>query len=355
MITLERLQTVLAQFSKLSIGLVGDLFLDRYLELDDDLHELSIETGLEAYQITRIRNSPGALGTIMNNLAALGVGRMTPVTVLGDDGQAYDLSRALASMPVDQSHIIRDPARLTPTYTKPLRRAPKGGWAELNRLDLRNCAPLGAETEAKLLAELTAVFDATDGLIVLDQVNEEGWGVIGPAVDEHLAKLAARSPDKLMFIDSRAHIAQFRCGTLKPNVHECLAALGAKSKQGVPDAVPTIEASTEAARRFAELTGCPLYCTMSERGMLVVEADATGGAGGKTTVAAGYQVHGPIDPVGAGDSATAGIVSALLAGATRVEAAAVGNLTASITVQQLGTTGTATPAQLVARWQETHG
>jgi sugar/nucleoside kinase (ribokinase family) len=59
--------------------------------------------------------------------------------------------------------------------------------------------------------------------------------------------------------------------------------------------------------------------------------------------------------VGAGDSATAGIVSALLAGATRLEAAAVGNLVASITVQQLGTTGTASPAQVLARWQAVYG
>jgi bifunctional ADP-heptose synthase (sugar kinase/adenylyltransferase) len=273
---------------------------------------------------------------------------MTPVTVLGDDGQAYDLLRALSAMPVDPSHIVRDPARLTPTYTKPLRRAPKGGWAEFNRLDLRNCAPLSEQTEAKLLAELTTVFDATDGLIVLDQVNEEGWGVVGPAVREHLNHLAARSPEKLIFIDSRAHIARFRCGTLKPNVHECLAALGAASKQGVPDAVPSIEVAMHAAKRFAQQTGCPLYCTMSERGMLVVEGE------GEATLAPGYPVSGPIDPVGAGDSATAGIVSALLAGANRVEAAAVGNLTASITVQQLGTTGTATPEQLIARWREAH-
>ena len=118
----------------------------------------------------------------------------------------------------------------------------------------------------------------------------------------------------------------------------------------MPDAVPPeVEAATAAASRFAQQTGCPLYCTMSERGMLVVDA------AGQATLAPGYPVSGPIDPVGAGDSATAGIVSALLAGADRVEAAAVGNLTASITVQQLGTTGTASPAQLVARWQETHG
>jgi sugar/nucleoside kinase (ribokinase family) len=65
-------------------------------------------------------------------------------------------------------------------------------------------------------------------------------------------------------------------------------------------------------------------------------------------------VEGPIDSTGAGDSATAGAVSALAAGATLPEAALVGNLVASITVQQLATTGTAQPEELVPRlaiWQ----
>lgn len=66
----------------------------------------------------------------------------------------------------------------------------------------------------------------------------------------------------------------------------------------------------------------------------------------------GFPVSGPIDVVGAGDSATSGIVAALLSGASDLEAATVGNLVASITVQQIGTTGTASPAQVVARWRE---
>ncbi|MBI2823470.1 MAG: carbohydrate kinase [Planctomycetia bacterium] len=338
MISLERLESVLAALPTRSIGLVGDLFLDRYLEIDPELRELSIETGLEAYQVTRIRNSPGALGTIINNLAALGVGRLVPVTVLGDDGQGYDLLAALRTMSVDTAHVIQDAKRLTPTYTKPLVRTERSTWRELNRLDLRNRTPVSAVTRQRLLEELDAVFEATDGLIVLDQVNEEDWGVIGPAVREHLAQLARRRPEKLMFIDSRAHIARFRFGTLKPNVHECLAALGRGDA-----ADPLV-----AARDFARLTGCPLYCTLAERGILVADGQ------GEATLAAGYPVEGPVDSVGAGDSATAGIVSALLAGATRVEAAAVGNLVASITVQQLGTTGTASPRQVEERWRQVH-
>lgn len=62
-------------------------------------------------------------------------------------------------------------------------------------------------------------------------------------------------------------------------------------------------------------------------------------------------VSGPIDIVGAGDSASAGIVCALIAGATNAEAAVLGNLCAGVTIRKLGTTGTASPEE-VARLLE---
>ena len=343
MITLERLETLLAGFPKLKIGLLGDLFLDRYLDIDPEMYELSIETGLEAYQVTRIRNYPGALGTVMNNLAALGVGRLVPIACLGDDGQADDLVRALGSLPVDPKHLVRDSARITPTYTKPMKRAGDGTWHELNRLDLRNKAALSHATEDRLIAELKLVFAATDGLIVVDQVNEPNWGTVTCRVREELGRLSRSAPEKLVFCDSRAQIGAFDFGVLKPNVGECLAALDlpAESKH---DPV----AARAAAVELSKHTGRPLFCTLGEKGSLVVEPE------GSAVEVPGYPVSGPVDTVGAGDSSTAGTVASLLAGASRVEAAAIGNLVASITVQQLGTTGTANPAQLRARWRETH-
>jgi sugar/nucleoside kinase (ribokinase family) len=63
-------------------------------------------------------------------------------------------------------------------------------------------------------------------------------------------------------------------------------------------------------------------------------------------------VKGEIDIVGAGDSTSAGTVSALCSGANLVEAAQVGQLVASITVQQIGTTGVATREQVLRRLHE---
>jgi len=62
-------------------------------------------------------------------------------------------------------------------------------------------------------------------------------------------------------------------------------------------------------------------------------------------------VRGPIDIVGAGDAAMAGIASALCAGATVPEAAQVGCLAAGVTIQQIGTTGTASREQILQTWE----
>jgi rfaE bifunctional protein kinase chain/domain len=339
MISLERLDLLLERFPSLTIGLVGDLFLDRYLEIDPELQELSIETGLEAYQVTQVRNSPGALGTVINNLAALEVGQLVPVSVLGDDGQAYDLRKSLDAMPVDRAHLMTDPERNTPTYTKPMKRDDKGTWRELNRLDLRNRRPLRAEVEKELIERIGEVFQRTDGLIVLDQVNEEGWGVVTPKVRQALGQLAREHPQKLMFIDSRAHLACFDFGTLKPNEHECLWALGGAGASNAAD-LP------QAAQALARRTGQDVYCTCGARGIYVA------GGNGSGALVPAVAVKGPIDTVGAGDSVTSGIVSALLAGAAPIEAAAIGNLVASITIRQLGTTGTARRDEVRAVCQE---
>src|SRR5438105_1292809 len=115
------IERILGRLSLLRIGVLGDLFLDRYLDIDAALTEPSIETGLDAYQVVRVRSYPGAAGTIINNLVALGVGTVLPIAVVGDDGEGYELRQALGRMTaVDCSSIYGDPGRRTPTYTKPI-------------------------------------------------------------------------------------------------------------------------------------------------------------------------------------------------------------------------------------------
>lgn len=341
MIAREELERLLAKFAGLRIGLLGDLFLDRYLEIDAGRREQSIETGLEAYQVTAVRNAPGALGTVMNNLAALGVGQLVPVTVLGDDGHADDLMRSVARLPaaVETRFIVRRSERLTPTYTKPLRREAAGTWTELNRLDVRSREPLSAAAQQDIESHVEQAYPKCDGWIVLDQIPETDCGVVNRRVRELLDRLAARYPTKPLLIDSRCHLGDFQCGSLKGNRAEFLAAVGAP-----PEAEASVveAAATELARR----TGRTSYCTIGDAGILVSPAS------GQPQRVPGFPAPGPVDIVGAGDSATSGIITALLSGAEERTAALLGNLVASITVQQIGTTGVASPAQVLERWQQ---
>ena len=86
--------------------------------------------------------------------------------------------------------------------------------------------------------------------------------------------------------------------------------------------------------------GAPVFVTCGERGILVSDP--------AVTLVPTLKATGPIDPTGAGDSVSAGAVLSLTSGATPAEAALIGNLVASITIKQLGTTGSATPDQVRA-------
>src|SRR5437660_592835 len=139
------IEQILGRLPALRIGVLGDLFLDRYLDLDAALTEPSLETGLDAYQVVRVRSYPGAAGTVINNLAALGVGRIDAVAVIGDDGEGHELRQALHALRVvNTDHVVNWDGRRTPTYTKPMLCEPGKPARELNRLDIKNRTPTPA-------------------------------------------------------------------------------------------------------------------------------------------------------------------------------------------------------------------
>lgn len=338
--TPQRLDEILERASRLKIAVVGDIMLDKYLDIDRRLAETSLETGREAHQVTAIRCYPGAGGSVAQKLAALGLQCVPVVTVLGTDGEGYDLKAALQRDGIDTQRIIESSDRRTATYTKPMVNEPDRPPYELDRLDIRNHRPLGRELENQVMALLNRHIDQFDGVVVVDQVPEQNCGVITDRVRQFLENMAAVHPSKVFFVDSRSRVGQFRNMITKPNRSELAEAAGLRSA-----AVANAEEIRVAAGKLINHTGRPALVTMGPDGLLVVQPEAT-------ELVPGYQVSGPIDICGAGDSVTAGAATALCAGATLPEAALLGNIVASITIQQIGVTGTATPQQVRSRLRE---
>src|SRR5947208_14017633 len=88
-----------SRYPSLRVAVIGDFCLDRYLEIDSAKKELSLETHLPVYNVVNVRGQPGGAGTILNNLVALGIGKICPVGFCGEDGEGYELQRALQKLP----------------------------------------------------------------------------------------------------------------------------------------------------------------------------------------------------------------------------------------------------------------
>lgn len=344
---LNRLDMILVQFAQTKVLVVGDYFLDKYLIIDQALAEPSLETGLDAHQVVEVRTSPGAAGTVTNNLRAMGV-EVTAVGVVGDDGEGFELLRGLDATGVDVDGLVIRTDRFTPTYTKPMLRGRGGATRELNRLDIKNRGPLPREAEDQVIRALRGMLPRVHGVIIADQVPEENCGVITERVRDELSALAQTYGEVAFIADSRERIGLFRDVLIKPNAREAARAVESNVQwRGDPD--PEWELDRDliesAGARLYRRTGQPVFLTLGSRGILVFHAEGP-------TLAPAVQPRGPIDIVGAGDAAMAGITAALCAGATIAEAADLGCLAAGVTVRQLGTTGTASRRQMLELWRE---
>ena len=336
-----RLQELLAGFPRLRLAVVGDFFLDKYFDIEPSLGELSVETGRIAHQVMAIRHSPGVAGTVVGNLAALGAGTLYAVGLTGDDGDGYELRRDLAALGCDTGHLHQVPQRMTSTYLKPHDRTDPSLAGEHSRYDVKNRATPPLDAQRQVIRSLEALLPRLDALIVADQAEERDCGVITALVRDALAEVVCRHPHVVFWADSRRRIREFHGLIIKPNQYEAVG-----HENPVPGDEVRLEQIIAALPALRTAAGAPVCVTRGPAGMVVADDDIT--------VVPGVRVEGPVDPTGAGDSATAGAVLALSAGATLAEAALVGNLVASITIQQLATTGTARPDELAPRlalWQ----
>jgi rfaE bifunctional protein kinase chain/domain len=331
-----RLEVLLTAVASLRIGVVGDLALDAYWYADMTLSHLSRETPHFPRPIVRETYSPGAGANVADNLVALGVGGVPVLSVLGEDWRGERLRQVMAERGIETGPVLFSSERSTTTYIKPILEG-YDSQQEDARIDFENARPLTAGLEAQLIEGLAREIAALDALIVADQLDVNG--VITPRVREALNTLAGDTEDIVVVVDSRQHIGRFRHMVLKPNWAEAMAvtAPGLDPRKAGPDAI------CESGLTLSQRSGRPVFVTRSAEGVMVCEA-------GRCRPIAAGPVQPPLDPVGAGDTFIAALTASLAAGASPSEAGAVANLAASITVEKLNITGTASPDELRARY-----
>ncbi|MEW6303048.1 MAG: PfkB family carbohydrate kinase [Verrucomicrobiota bacterium] len=331
--TPAQFQQLAAAYPRLRIAILGDFCLDRYLEIDPGRGETSIETGLRVHNVVHVRSQPGAAGTILNNLVALGIGSIHAVGFCGVDGEGFELQRALrAKTGVRLDHFLETPERRTFTYCKPLLMHPGKAPEELNRLDSKNWTPTPPSVQQHFIRAARELAPQVDAFILMDQVDVAETGVVTSPLLESLRDVIQAHPKLLIIADSRRGLRGYPPVCLKMNAAELARLTGNNARE--------LGAIQQSALALARQNGRPVFITLSERGILAASPDGT------IAHSPALPLRGEIDIVGAGDAVTANLTAALAAGASLRDAIDLANAAASLVIHQLGTTGTATVLQI---------
>jgi rfaE bifunctional protein kinase chain/domain len=332
-ISREKLEDILIRIRDIRVALIGDLCLDVYWKADMTRSELSRETPHFTLPVIEERMSPGAGGNTAANIAALQVGSVQVLGVVGRDWRGEILRSKLQESGIDTSGIVISEKSCTNAYCKPLRKGISPMEYEDPRIDFANYQDLSEEDEEQLILSLRLRADELDVLCVTDQLLH---GCITPAARREILSLAEKGVR--VVVDSRERIGLYKGVTLKPNEVEGMRALFSER----PPAEVGFEDFVRAARILSERNSSSVCMTLGPRGCLYVDSRSV-------THIPSFHAAPPIDICGAGDTFLSAFSCALATGADPCEAASFANLAADVTIRKIGTTGTASPQEIRER------
>lgn len=330
--SLERMQRLLERMPQATVAVFGDFCVDAYWTLLKEESELSVETGLPVMRVRTQQYSLGGAGSVLANLAAMGVGRTRPVGVIGKDLFGQKLRAMLIDCGAQLDGLLADDLWQTMVYAKPYI-----GEEEQSRIDFGAFNTLSASLRDALLRKLREAVLDSDAVILNQQVP---GGMSSPQVIHEINQIVADYPEKCFLVDARHYPEKYKGAVLKLNMGEAARLLGES-----PEHLTTDACAKDFALRIHRRNSIPVFLTRGELGLAVAAEE-------DVTLIPGLQVIERTDTVGAGDAVIAALAASLAVKATPIEAATLANIAATVTVKKLRTTGTASAKEILAAAEE---
>ncbi len=323
---LNHLPDLLPRIAAQQILVVGDIMLDHYLW--GDATRISPEAPVPVVDVGPESWTAGGAANVALNVASLGA-RCTVAGFIGRDEAGRRLGRILRAKGI--ATIGTPGSGSTIVKTRVIVR-----HQQLCRLDRESPAAAYAITASQAEALLSEAVRAHDAVVFSDYAK----GLISTELVTRVAALA-RAAGKFVALDPKPRRPiEFRSlDLITPNKRESLQLAGIEWSPPAP--FPAAEVCARLHRRYGAKN---LVITMGEDGMLL----STRGRILRTIPTAAREVY---DVSGAGDTALAGLVLALLAGSSLEEAAHLANVAAGVVVGKLGT-AVVTPEELLAKAAE---
>jgi rfaE bifunctional protein kinase chain/domain len=313
-----RARHLLSRFSRLRIGVVGDLVADEFIYGRIDRVSREAPVLILKYDSTEI--VPGGAGNAAANAAALGA-RVRVAGVVGADDAGR---RLLAAMPrnVTSAEVLRARGYVTPVKTRILAGGVHSAKQQVVRIDRAGTA-ITAAMRRHVEAALVSLLRSEHAVIISDY----GSGLVTPALWTRARRALGRvrrSP--LVLVDSRYALSGYRGVTAcTPNESEAEALFGIR----IGDDRDALE---RAGRRLLQDLDCrAVLITRGSRGMALFEP---GRPTDHIPIVGSDQIA---DVTGAGDTVIATFTLALAAGGAFAEAARLANVAGGIVVMKRGT------------------
>jgi rfaE bifunctional protein kinase chain/domain len=255
---MQTLSDFAANFQHMTVLVVGDVMIDRYLR--GTVNRISPEAPVPVLEYLQSEDRPGGAANVALNIRALGA---TPIlcSIIGADQDGRAFLELLPQSGISDKGIVQSNVRQTTVKTRVM-----AGSQHLLRVDREDRHPLSAEEEQEFLTRTTGLINRVRPDAILFQ--DYNKGVLTPRVIETLIAEArkagiptAADPKKENFLRYR-HITLF-----KPNLKEIRESLSASI-------VPEIHSLLDACNQLrAHLKHDISLVTLSEKGLFVETRD----------------------------------------------------------------------------------
>jgi D-beta-D-heptose 7-phosphate kinase / D-beta-D-heptose 1-phosphate adenosyltransferase len=307
---------VIERFRNLKVLIIGDAILDMYIKGVSE--RLCREAPVPVIDVKDYELDCGGAANTAINVAALGAETYF-LTVIGEDENGHDLTKALKSKKVNTLGIIKDSARKTIAKKRIV-----ASSNILLRIDEGNIDPISEGTQAKLIEGLKELYPTFDAIILSDYE----YGLVQNTLIEALLSLRKKDP-KTLVVDSKdlSKFARLLPDAVKPNYEETIKLLNLPKLQN-SDRVEQVLAN---GRRLLEITGAKcVAATIDADGTILFEK-------GKNPYRLYSEPQDNRKSIGAGDTFISAMTLSISSGADYKLAAEIGSAAASVILKKEGT------------------
>jgi D-glycero-beta-D-manno-heptose-7-phosphate kinase len=163
---MEHIQKLFESFSKLKVGVIGDVMLDTYMWGHVD--RISPEAPVPVVQLEEKEYRIGGAGNVALNCHSLG-SQVFILSLTGDDSEGLLLEELFNENLIDTSYLLKSPSRITTSKTRIISRN-----QQMIRLDKEVTSDLDPRSEELLLQKVRSFIQTHDPDVMIFEDYNKG-------------------------------------------------------------------------------------------------------------------------------------------------------------------------------------